>query len=284
LKLTVLGWLLSVPHLTAATSMMAGELRSLRIESCIFSTCLRGIERRVQVNDPSQTRFVVLNLSAEFPSGSARIHAPDFVLAYQRADGQDDRARCTAVGYASIEDPDPTRMGVGDYVSVQVGPETKRLAVAFAVERDVQRVALYVAGRAEPLRYVLGETRPYSVYISTNLKDANGLVQNVRKQVEDAGMRVTACGSGLTADESENTVHYQTGLESAARELSQRLMLQCGIVAKLKPMDVYTCNDLLVWLGARNLTGHPQAGATGAPPARALLSASATAPPAVPAE
>lgn len=273
-KLAVLGWLLSTPNPTAAAATVAGELQHLRIESSLFTTCVRGIERRVQITDPTQSRFLVLNLSADFPRTTTRIHAPDFVLAYARGDGRDDRAKCTAMGIGSAEDPDPTIMGVGEYVSVPVGPGTKRLAVAFSVECDVQRVALYVAGCATPIEHELGEARPYSVFITTNLKGANAVLDRVRKQVEDTGMRVTACGNGLTANESENTILYQAGLESVARELSQRLMLECGVVAKLKLMDVTTCNDFVVWLGDKRLASRTRASVTRpASPARLLAAA-----------
>jgi hypothetical protein len=256
-KLGMIALLLTSQCPQAAAASTAAILQRPRVERCLFATSVRGMSGHLRIKDPSETRFVILTLLADCPTSEARVHAPDFLLTYRRANGKEDRAQCAAIATTPADDPDPGLMALGEYASVVLSKGPQRLALAFAVEKDVDDVELFIVGRAEGLKYGLGTARPYSVYITTNLKGATDMVERVRKQSEDAGLQVTATGNGLAENEQENTILYQDGLELVARELSQRLMLQCGVTARLRPIDVCTCNDILVWLGdKRSLTGN----------------------------
>ena len=99
----------------------------------------------------------------------------------------------------------------------------------------------------QPVTYSVGTDRPYSVMISTNAHPE--LLSQVKELVEQAGLQVTYLSTKLNKKKTGTTIHYTKYSESAARELSQRLMTKLRIVPTLKKIKLAAKVDMVVWLG-----------------------------------
>lgn len=234
------------PLAQPADAIRAGELQGLRILSHHWTTRIASRERATTVNDPDAVRFLVLKLASNVQD-KAVVFAPDFVLVYRHADGNEDRATCDAMGGAETEEPGE----FGDFFIGSV-PRLERPAgplsfgVAFIVEADVESVEVHRIG-GSPLSYRIGPDRPFSVYLSTNQPPE--LLARARRIAEAGGLQVTNSSSNLDAERTGTAVFYSSAAEAQARDLAARLESELGVSPDLQPLDLIAEVDIVVWLG-----------------------------------
>ncbi len=232
----------------AAPKTTVAELRDLKVIGHHFTTTISTNQRTIYVKEPGKARYVVLKISAYLQGGSGKLFTDDFVLRYVHSDGKEDRSRCSAITWAETEklgEFDKFYAGEGSWV--RFDPGRVYLGLAFYIEHDVEFVEICRIGVAESLTYRLGAyDRPYSVFVSTN-RGAE-MLKKIEDTIRNGGYAVQST-QVLNPDESGTTIHHRDDTETQAREISQRLMTQLGIVPTLKKMNLISEVDLVVWVG-----------------------------------
>jgi hypothetical protein len=252
-KLTALGVILAALLLPtrALSAPTTGDLQGVKIVGHYFTTGISGPSRYVSVKDPTKARYLVLVFSATLPKGEGKLYNTDFTLRYFHPDGSEDRANCDAMARTKTADADMRfrfqAFGIGEAAGIKLDSNDVMVGLGFYVEPDVESVDLYRLGVAEPLTYRIGTDRNYSVVIFTNVDTAT--LKRASDVIQKGGYNVVVTSDDLTADEKGITIHYRETAESQAREISQRLTTEFGVVTTVKKMDLISAADVVVWLG-----------------------------------
>lgn len=239
----------------AANAIPAGELQDFEVIGHHFTTSIirrhrREITRAEVVLDPSESRLIILKLSATVPEDNARIYMHDFRLGYFHRDGKEGRTECKAIAFCEIGEPGNFGIfhsAIEPYISANQGKIYFGLATV--IESDVETINIYRVGAKEPLSYYIGSDRLYSVYIATNIDDPEMLT--AVKEIIKAGGYFVHVSTELSKDTIGTTIHYAEKAETQAREISQRLMIKLRVIPKVKELDLYSTYDIVVWLGTQ---------------------------------
>lgn len=225
----------------------AARLRDIRIEKHHFTTEVRGLPRTFGVKDPGKGRWMVLTVSAA-ADGEVKLFSHDFVLRYRHRNGSEDRASCD--GIAECDADEPTKINyfvTGSEPRITLSGPRVYFGLTACVEGDVQEVELCRAGTDASVRYRVGTDRSYSVFLTINTGENDGL-SDVSGALTSAGYNVLT-STGLKKGTRGATIYYAPKAETAAREVSQRLMSQFDIVAAVKEHGFMSDHDIVVWLG-----------------------------------
>ncbi len=226
------------------------KLKDLSIVNYHFTTRISNGRRIIYTKNPSSGRYVVMKLAATLEKNEGKIFTNDFVLKYFHSNGKEDRSQCEAIAIA--ETPE-----LGDFSSFAIGSNGAwakmnkgkiYFGVVFFIEPDVELVELYPIGR-KPLTYRIGSDRLCSIHISTN-RDSN-LLLKAEKVIREGGYHIVGLSKKLAKDITGTTIHYADKTEAQAREISQRIMTELGIVPTLKKMRLITEVDIVVWFGKK---------------------------------
>ncbi len=230
-----------------ATAIEPVELKDLKVVGHFRTTRVAGTRRSSSIKDQSKFRVLILKLAATVREDDAVVFTPDFVLAYYHRNRREARATCRGIAKAKTPSPGETgTFSVGRVLRLKMGPGQVYFALAFSVAPDVEMVELHRIG-GQPVTYSVGTDRPYSVMISTNAHPE--LLSQVKELAEQAGLQATYLSTKLNKKKTGTTIHYTKHSESAARELSQRLMTKLRIVPTLKKIKLAAKVDMVVWLG-----------------------------------
>jgi len=233
----------------AAFAVAMAEVKDVSVVGHHFATRISSGTRRAEAKSSSTSRFAVLKLALTVPTDDSKLFTSDFVLAYRRADGKDDRANGAAICRARTAE-------LGEEVScvvgtggtwVTLGKGKQYVSVAFFVESDVDAIEIYRLGVSSPIAYRLGRDRPVSVFLTTN-EDSERLGK-VEQVIEAGGYQLVRTSDKLNKSAKGVVIHYASGAEVHAREISQRLMQVTDDVPELKKNVLATTKDIVVWLG-----------------------------------
>lgn len=239
----------------AANAIPAGELQDFEVIRHHFTTSNIRRHRKEAtqtevVLDPSESRFIILKLSATVPEDNARIYVHDFRLGYFHRDGKEGRRECKAIAFCETREPGDFGIfhsGIEPYVLANQGKIYFGLAAV--IESDVETINIYRVGAKEPLSYYIGSERLYSVLISTNIDDPEMLT--AVKEIIKAGGYSVHVSTELSKDTIGTIIHYAEKAETQAREISQRLMIKLRAIPKVKELHLFAVHDIVVWLGTQ---------------------------------
>ncbi len=237
---------IGLPSTTNAVS--PSDIKELRITEHFFTTRIIGYEGKTRyILDPTKGRFLVLLVTATIPEGKTKLFTQDFRLQYYHNDGKEDRA--PSLGISPVESNDPviflmTQDAAEPWMAI-VGPQVQ-FALFFFVENDVSSVSLSSAGSSQIIKYFIGNSRIYSVFISTN--NYSSLVGDIGECIKNAGCDVKI-SKELNSAVNGLTIHYVPHAEGFAREISQRIMLKFGLTANLVEMKMIDSHDVVIWVG-----------------------------------
>jgi len=229
-----------------AEAITAGELKNVEVVSHYFTTSIITDNRmQILTKDTSSGRYLVMKLSAISPSETI-LFADDFALAYSRGSKSEERADCDAIGIIDVAN-DAKSLYAGNSPRIIVGQGKVNFMLVFWIEPDVNEVIVHRVN-GSGVKYNIGTDRPYSVYITTNTGSDNVISEAV-KIIKDGDYDVVSASNGLIKDEDDIIIHYNEKAESAAREISQRLMTKFNFIPKLEKMKLITEFDIVIWLG-----------------------------------
>lgn len=229
-----------------ASAVSAGDLNNLRVIGHHYTTFFSNGKRTASVKKPSEGRYLVLKLDINVPSDDSKIFTNDFVLQYFHKDGKEDRNKCTAICRAKTAKlSENDGCAIGNAAWVLLGKSNKYLTLVFYLESDVDSVKISRTG-TQPLTYIVGSDRPYSVYIATN--QGQDALSKAEKVISAGGYQVVGTGTSLTEEKKGITIHYAESAEVQAREISQRIMTELGVAPEVKKMKLISDNDIIVWI------------------------------------
>jgi hypothetical protein len=238
---------------TTARAIRASELKNLRIVNHFFTTRISGKTLEGSgyrfAKDPSESRYLVLIFEATAKKGASLLWGDDFILDFEK-DKRDVRSVCKGAA--------PVKAGITKtfYLRYDSSPPLAELsgtrvsfALAFYLSNEVTRINLCRAGVAGCIKYTLPRERPYSVYVVTR-NATSKRINSIKNLLTEGGYQVFSSNS---LDKSVNGLHikYSPQAETVAREISQRFMTKYGVTGKLERMNVYSDNDILIWVGSK---------------------------------
>lgn len=229
-----------------AFGISAGEIRDLKVVSHHFSTEVSSGTRLARINDPAKSRYLILKLRGVVAADDAKVFNTDFVLKYEHRDGSEDRARCTGIGNSKTDEHGLFgRFAVGNYAWIKLKKGKQYFGISCAIEPDVKTVEIMRFGGA-PLTYTIGSSRAFSVFLTTNrgVDEVGELVEAVKSGGYDV-----ATSDGLVKNERGITIHYGKYAETAAREISQRLMIKLKKAPVVKEKKLVSSYDVVIWIG-----------------------------------
>lgn len=235
---------------TGANAMIAGELKNLTVVNSFFTTYVTG-QANAQgvptrgVRDANSSRYLVLIMQANGPTSKDIVFAKDFVLKYKVQTGET-RASCLGIAPADSNFTPETFFlsEIFNEPGVYIQGSPSNFALLFSVESEVSEVALYRAGTGINITHQIGGQRKYSVYLSSN----NGKLDQIKEITAGSGCQIMSSDQ-LDKQTSGLTIFYAPLAESAARDISQRLMAKLDVDPQLKEMQVITSFDIVVWIG-----------------------------------
>ncbi|NOX88915.1 MAG: hypothetical protein GXO77_07805 [Calditrichaeota bacterium] len=234
-----------------AKAVTVANLQNVKIIGHYFTTGIISSKRMIYTKNPSNSRYLVLLISATLPDAEGKLFNNDFMLGYIHDDDSEDRSRCSAIAISETIDPeklfDLSEFALGDYSWIKVNGGELRFGLAFYIESDVETINLYRLCAPEPITYRIGRDRLYSVDIFTNV-DARYLAR-AKDAIQKGSYNIVEASESLVSDESGITIHYREQAESQAREISQRLTTVFGKLTTLKKMKLISAVDIVVWLG-----------------------------------
>jgi len=235
-----------------ANAIPAGQLQDLEVIDHYFTTSLTTYygdsSQTIFSEDSSQLRYIILKFSAIVPEDNTRIFLHDFILGYFHRNGEEDRASCDAIGICATKEPREYQelySGIEPFIEANQGEIYFILAAA--IESDVTALNIHRVGATQPLSYFISSDRSYSVSLISNVNDLER-IRTIEKTIEEGGYHVYTL-TELAEDVTGITIHYVEQAETQAREISQRLMVKLGIVPKVEKMNLYSAEDIVVWLG-----------------------------------
>jgi len=250
-KYSVLLLFISLSLLIMAEPVQAltvDNLKDIKIVGHYFTTRISNGRRTITVKNPSISRFMVLILTATLEGNGGKMFSNDFTLKYFHGNGKEDRAKNETIALTNPDFPYLLRnIGLGDVTWNDFDKGQINFGLVFMVEPDVREVELYRIGSPDKIAYTIGDDRSYSVYITTN-NDSGELAQ-VRDVIVNGGYHVTGATNLLVKSEKGITIHYADKAETAAREISQRLMTTLNKTPKLEKIKLIGTHDIVVWLG-----------------------------------
>ncbi len=239
-------WITALPE---ARAIGSGEIRDVAVVGHHFATSVASRTRRVSAKDPDRSRMVVIKLKMTVPDNGTKLFTSDFALAYQRGDGKEARSGANAICAANTAEVGEERgcaVGTGS-TWTRLSSGRRYVALSFFVQSDVREVTIYRLGAPDPVAYRIGIERPVSVFITTN--DDSERMAKIEQAVTAGAYQVVRTSERLTSKHKGVLIHYASGAETHAREISQRIMQVTGDVPTLKPMRLATTKDVVIWLG-----------------------------------
>lgn len=231
---------------TQVAAGTAGEITGLEVLGHRFSTHISSKKRTARVGDPANARYLILKLKGTVSADDERFFCADFVLRIVDSRGLEERSRCRGVFTARTSDPNEfLDAGVGSDSRFNFSKGTKYFGLAFVVGANVTTVEILRPG-VPGILYEIGEDRPYSVHLSTNADPAR--LDIAARSIRSGGYQVKTSDK-LDPAFTGITINYAASAEGAAREISQRLMLELQQTATLKRANLGGGNDIVIWLG-----------------------------------
>ena len=232
---------------------LVDPVSGLQILSHHFTTGINTGTKLASVDEPSESRFLVVKVRAYRNVAHAELQCADFRLSYRHSNGDPDWSQCRGVALSPSSKPgDFDDWGLGSYPSLDSKGAASgahfQFGMAFVLENDVESVTLLRAGTVSGARYPLGADHPFSVYVSTNEPTLD--IDQVRSAVAAGGFDV------LTSTDLDDSVHdysvqYQDDAEAAARDVSNRLADVLGVFPTMKKSKLVTEFDIVVWIPRR---------------------------------
>ena len=215
----------------SAMALSAGELKDVQVVGHHFATRVSDTRRVTRVKNPLEARYLVVKLAINMPGGSSPVFLTDFVLQC--------RANTGTLGEKS-------RCMMGTSNALVFDESQKYMSLAFLVPNDVREVDIARTGAA-PISYTVGADRPYSVYLTTNR--GPGAITPIQAAIQAGGYQVTNVSEKLSKKTTGIVIHHSTKAESQAREISQRIMTEMGVLPTVKPLKLMSDHDVVVWVG-----------------------------------
>ncbi|MFH1320147.1 MAG: hypothetical protein ABII90_05765 [Bacteroidota bacterium] len=236
-----------------AQSMIAGELKDVRIQSHYFTTQVNGKiseeeGRARSTNNPSNARYLILIIKAKVPDKIDTIAAREFTLFSRSSDNKEQRSTCMGITGAR-----PDGSVLGNFYLTDIfnepgviikGPDIT-FALLFFVDNYTSSYTLYRTGTSESVSFNV-ESRKFSVLIGTTSFPQNEVME-IRKAIENSGCSVFSANDLTNAEGI--TIIYMPHAETAAREISQRLGTKLNTITKLKETDLFSSYDIVILIG-----------------------------------
>lgn len=224
---------------------VAGEIKNLTVIDHFFTTRLSGGANYLETKDASQSRFVILKFSGDIPYDNFRLYITDFSLKYLN-NGKEDRNLCYAIASAPNGGPDDLDdFTIGTTSSITLSAGHHYFGIVCAIEQNITEVEVLRAGGPAVTR-AIGSDHGLSVYLTTNL--GAPALDRYLPVVRNAGMTVHT-STELVKDTTGVTIRYTAAAETAARELSQRIIASLNVTPTLQAMDLDSDHDIVIWIG-----------------------------------
>ncbi len=243
-------WIVAFVALALLTTQVvagtAGDITGLKVIGHRFSTHVASSKKNIFVTTPSKARYLILKFEGTVSTDNGRYFCADFVLKIVDSSGRETRSRCKAILTAKTADPNEfSKVGVGPDTNFVFNKGTKYFGLAFVVGTNVRTVEILRPG-VPGILYDIGADRPYSVHLTTNTDPVR--LEIAAKTLRSGGYQVKTSNK-LGAANTGITINYAAGAEGAAREISQRLMLELQQTATLKKSPLAGASDIVIWLG-----------------------------------
>lgn len=233
----------------------ASDIGNLKIKGYHFSSQIIGVTSsgkavRIFAKNPSKFRYLILKLKGKFQNDLKVLWGREFVLRYKKKN-LDIIEECD--GVTTMKKSGITNMfhvgNSGTDIAMKLkGNRAGLFALAFFVPNNITKITLEQVGTEITNECTLPQEKQYSIFLATNSLSSASL-NKITKLLENGGYNVIA-SKHLAKSEKQFTIMYAPGVENVAREISQRFMTKYNIVAKLKPINVLSSSDIVIWIGS----------------------------------
>lgn len=231
----------------SAVALSAGDLQGLQVVGHHFSTRVSDGRRVSRVKNPLENRYLIVKLALAPPSSRSPVFLTDFVLQYVRSDGKHARSPCRELCRANTATlGEKSRCMMGTANALIFDKTQKYMTLAFLLANNVREVNIARTGAA-PISYTVGVDRPYSVYLTTN--QGRDAIAPAQAAIRAGGYQVTNVSDKLSSKSKGIVIHHSTKAEPQAREISQRIMTEMGVVPTVKTVKLISDHDIVVWIG-----------------------------------